>query len=238
MLNRMQQTISYSDQNVDLEAYVAAPASSKCPLVLLCHAWRGRDDFICEKAQLIAQLGYVGFALDMYGKDVLGKTKEENAALKKPFVGDRALLRRRLLKGYEAASALPGVDTSRMVALGFGFGGLCALELAWSGVNLQGAISIYGHFDRLPLHPIKTKILLLHGYKDPVTPLHELNTFQQEMSQFQIDWETHLYGKACHAFATPSAQDPAAGILYDPASAERAWKAAESFIEEVLSKEN
>lgn len=92
--------IPYQDNGVDFEGFVAYPEEEKyqlkekkLPLVILCHAWGGRDEFICEKAQLIAKLGYVGFALDMYGKRVVGKSKEENIVLKRPFIQDRSLLR-------------------------------------------------------------------------------------------------------------------------------------------------
>lgn len=232
-----QETISYLDQNVELEGYAVYHGKEKRPLVLLCHAWRGRDDFICEKTEQVAALGYSGFAIDMYGKGVIGKSKEENAALKKPFIDDRSFLQSRLLKGYETACTLPFVDASRIVVIGFGFGGLCALDLARSGVRLDGAVSIYGHFDPpqnfLP-HPITAKILLLHGFRDPIVSMPDLLAFQQELDRQKVDWQSHVYGQACHAFATPSACDEASGILYDDASAKRAWLAVENFLREVL----
>jgi dienelactone hydrolase len=89
--------IPYYDQDIELEGYAAYPVEAKRPLVILCHAWRGRDDFICEKTDWIAGLGYVGFAIDIYGKGVIGKSNAENAILKKPFVEDRLSLLRRLL---------------------------------------------------------------------------------------------------------------------------------------------
>jgi dienelactone hydrolase len=90
--------IPYQDNECSLEAFVAVPSKQKRPLVILCHSWRGKDDFICEKAKEISQWGYVGFALDMYGKGIIGKSKEENALLKKPFIEDRQLLQRRVVK--------------------------------------------------------------------------------------------------------------------------------------------
>ncbi|MCE5318385.1 MAG: dienelactone hydrolase family protein [Parachlamydia sp.] len=234
----MRSHIPYKDQDVELEGYLALPSRTRAPLVILCHAWRGRDAFICEKVDQIAELGYAGFALDMYGKDVLGKTKEENAALKKTFMDDRASLQRRLLKGYETACSLPHVDTTRIAAIGFGFGGICALDLARSGVPLAGAVSIYGHFDppqNCPVHPIQAKILILHGFADPISPMDTLLALQEEMERDKVDWQTCLFGNTQHAFATPSAQDPDAGILYKASSAKRAWRTIETFLEEVLS---
>jgi len=225
--------ISYKDREVLLEGFVATPDEERKPLVILCHAWRGRDEFICERAELVASWGYTAFALDMYGKGVLGHSKEENAALKKPFISDRAYLRRRLLCGYQAACALPYADTSKIFVLGLGFGAVCALDLAQSGVPLNGAISIYGHFESVqgvPLHPITAKILILHGALDSISPQTELTRFQAELNAAHVDWQTHLFGTAMHAFATPTANDPSAGILYDPLSAQRSWQSIQDFL--------
>lgn len=231
-------TISYQDGNCDLEAFVAYPSEKKCPLVILCHAWKGRNDFICEKAREIAELGYVGFALDMYGKGVCGRSKEESAALKKPFIEDRSFLQRRVIKGFEVASSLPFVDEKHIAALGYGFGGICALDLARSGANLKGAITVYGHFDPPPaslIKSIKAKLLILHGYNDPIAPQEELHRFEKEMTDAKVDWQAHVYGNAMHAFATPEANDPEAGILYNPIAAAHARIAIQQFLSEVFN---
>lgn len=104
--------VPYQDNGVDLEGFAAYPDKGKQPLVILCHAWKGRDEFICDKARLIAEQGFACFALDMYGQGVIGKSKEENAALKRPFIQDRFLLNRRVTKALEVASHLPYVDRS------------------------------------------------------------------------------------------------------------------------------
>ncbi|QLH35761.1 MAG: dienelactone hydrolase family protein [Parachlamydiaceae bacterium] len=230
--------MTYKDEGQELEAFIAAPdPKEKRPLVLLCHAWSGRDSFICNKAELIASWGYVGFAIDMYGKGVFGKNKEENAYLKKPFIDNRLRLKNRVLKGFETACALPYVDTNRILALGFGFGAICALDLARSGANLNGVISVYGHFDspkNVPTFPIKAKILILHGNNDPIAPMQELEIFQQQMDEEQVDWQTHIYSGTSHAFANPHANDPSNGILYHPLAAQRAWVEIEHFAKEVL----
>lgn len=230
--------IPYQDEQTHLEGFVAHQPGTKRPLVILCHAWKGKDDFICEKAREIANWGYVGFALDMYGKNVIGKTKEENAALKRPFIENRQLLQKRVIKAFNVAIALPYVDSDRVAILGLGFGGICALDLARSGVDLKGAISVYGHFDPPPVElikPIRAKILVLHGYRDPVTSQEELRCFEKEMHSGKIDWQAHIYGNAMHAFATPGANDPDAGILYNPVAAKRAWITIQDFLAEVLA---
>lgn len=200
--------------------------------MILCHAWRGRDPFVEENSKLIASWGYAAVAIDMYGKGVLGKTKEECAALKKPFMEDRELLQKRALKGFETASSLPYVDPNRIAVLGFGFGGTCALDIGRSGANLKGTISVYGHLasSHLPKKAIRGKVFVLHGYKDPIVTMNEFGIFGKEMDEAKVDWQAHIFGRAKHAFATPSANDDESGIIYDPDSAKAAWELIRNFL--------
>ncbi|HSX26428.1 MAG TPA: dienelactone hydrolase family protein [Chlamydiales bacterium] len=225
--------IDYTDKEVLLEAFVAHSGVGKRPLVILCHAWAGRNEFICEKARAVAELGYVGFALDIYGKGIIGRSKEENASLKKPFLEDRHRLHRRLLKGIEKAASLPYVDASRIAAIGYGFGGLCALDLARIREDLKGAVSIYGHFEPPPFphKKIQAKLLLLHGANDPTVPIQELFAFTETIT---TDWQAHIYGNTFHGFPNPPANDRAGGILYNPLAAERSWLAVENFLTEIF----
>ncbi len=227
--------VPYTDGSCSLEGFAAQTVPEKRPVVILCHAWNGRDQFICEKAEMMARWGYVGFALDMYGKGVVGKSKEENAALKQPFIEDRSLLQRRLLKGYEAACSLPHIDPEKIAIIGFGFGGLCALDLARSGVNLRGAVSVYGHYDAPPKKKsITAKILVLHGYDDPIVKPEEMRDFANEMTKEKVDWQAHTYSNTMHAFMNPAVNMPEAGLLYNPVSAQRAWHEIQGFLEEVF----
>ncbi len=169
----------------------------------------------------------------MYGKNVLGKTKEENAALKRPFTENRQLLQKRVVKAFDVACALPYVDSERVAILGLGFGSICSLDLARGGADLKGAISVYGHFEPPPtelIKQIRAKILVLHGYRAPVTSQEELKRFEKEMNDAKIDWQTYIYGNAMHAFITPGANAPEAGILYNPFAAKRAWVAIQNFL--------
>lgn len=224
-------TLIYEEGSTQLEAFVAYPERENAPLVLLCHAWRGRDDFICKKAEELAQKGYIGFALDIYGKGILGDSPGKNAALKKPFLEDRRLLQKRLLRGYEKAYEL----SQEIVVLGYGFGGLGALDLARCGVPLKGAISVYGHFEPPPFltKPIQCKILILHGYRDKVAKVEELHVFERELNEMGVDFQTHLFGQSMHAFMNPKTNMPEKGIAYDKLSAARADQQIDLFLEEI-----
>jgi dienelactone hydrolase len=231
----MKTTLPYQDNTTLLEAFIAYQGTEKRPLVILCHAWGGRDQFIEEKAQQVAEWGYVGFALDMYGKGILGKSKAENAALKKPFLEDRKLLQRRLLKAWDAATKLPYVDKAKVAVVGFGFGGLCALDLARSGVPLKGTVSVYGHFDPPPkaiTKPIQGKVLILHGSNDPIVKVEELKNLDSELQG--VDWKAELYEHTLHAFMNPAVNEPEAGLQYHAESAKHAWNSIRKFLEEVF----
>lgn len=216
-----------------LEAFVAYPAEEKRPLVVLCHSWSGRDQYITDKAKWVASLGYVGFAIDMYGK--LGRNKEENAALKQPFMDDRKMLLKTVLKGFDTALAFPFADKTKVAAIGFGFGGVCALDLARSGAAIKGAVSVYGHFESpgLPKKEIKSKILILHGNDDPIAPVKGLTAFSHEMKG--VDFQVHLFSNTMHAFTNPHANDKEYGTVFNPESSKRAHLLIQSFLHEIFN---
>ncbi|MFZ2313481.1 MAG: dienelactone hydrolase family protein, partial [Methylobacter sp.] len=132
-------TVGYTDGDVLLEAFFAFDDSfsDRRPAVLINHAWGGRDDFVAEKAKKLAALGYFGFAVDMYGKGILGLSPEENAKLMQPLMDDRAMLQQRMKAALYAVRLLPWVDDNKVAAIGFCFGGLCSLDLARTGADLK-----------------------------------------------------------------------------------------------------
>jgi dienelactone hydrolase len=231
--------VEYKHQGTNLEGYLVYNAAKKgdLPAVILCHAWRGRDDFVCEKAEEIASWGYAAFALDIYGKGVLGKSVEENVRLMSPFMEDRRFLQDRLKTALKTVSDQPVVDPNKIAVMGFCFGGLCALDLARSGAEVKGAISVHGLL-KAPknekYNTIKSKILSLHGHDDPMVPPDEVLGFEEEMKERNADWQIHVYGGTMHAFTNPIANDPAFGTVYNPIAAKRAWRSIRLFLEECL----
>ncbi|MEM7174601.1 MAG: dienelactone hydrolase family protein [Chlamydiota bacterium] len=231
--------IEYQHQGKTFEAHVAMPRgdNQKFPLVFVFHAWGGRDAFACRKAQTLAELGYIGAALDMYGKGVLGANNDENSALMKPLIEDRVLLRERMLAGVTALEKQPFVDRSRLGAIGFCFGGLCALDLARSGADVKGVVSFHGLLnapEESEKKPIQAKVLVLHGHDDPMVPPKQVANFTCEMTQLNVDWQLHIYGNTMHAFTNPDANDPKLGTLYQPEAEQRAFQEMELFLREVF----
>jgi dienelactone hydrolase len=177
------QYLDYTDGEIMCEAYVAYDESqtSKRPCVLVSHQWSGQRDAERKRAEQLAQLGYVGFAIDIYGKGVRGGLLDDNSKLIQPFLDDRAMLRRRILAALAAAQRHPMVAPDRIGAIGYCFGGLCVLDLARSATpGVKGVVSFHGVFHPPNLGeqaPITARVLILHGYDAPLAkPEHVLLT--------------------------------------------------------------
>ena len=158
--------------------------------------------------------------------------------LMSPFIEDRSLLRRRLLSAWEARTLLaPYGRGDRCAAIGYCFGGLCALDLARAGVSLAGAVSFHGLLHAPEYgkkEKIAAKVLALHGHDDPMVRPSEVLAFEQEMSEQRVDWQVHVYGGTMHAFTNPIAQDPSAGTVYNAVADRRSWIAMAQFFHELF----
>lgn len=232
--------IEYKDGDTVLEAHVAWDESinGTRPGVLVSHAWGGRGEFEDRKAERLAELGYVGFALDLYGKGVLGSGPEENARLMQPFLDDRSMLQRRMKLALEQLRAQKEVDESRIAAIGFCFGGLCVLDLARLGTDLRGVVSFHGLLGapaNTGGHKMQAKALVLHGWRDPLAPPEQVIEFTKEMAELEADWQLHAYGNAMHAFTNPHADAPENGLQYDPTAERRSWDSMWLFLNEVFA---
>jgi dienelactone hydrolase len=210
------------------------------PAVLVSHDWSGRREFACQAADRIAEWGYVGFALDMYGKGVFGSDGdvEGNAALMNPLASDRARLRRRMKAALDCVAQQSQVDGARMAAMGYCFGGMCVLELARSGADVLGVVSIHGIFARgeVPNEKITAKVLCLHGHDDPMVPPEQVLAFATEMTDAGVDWQVHVYGNTRHAFTNPAANNPDFGTVYNQVAERRAYQSVADFLRELFVK--
>lgn len=230
-------TVEYFDRKTCLEGFFVYDdaVSRPLPAVLIAHAWGGRDDFVMDKALKLAQLGYATFALDIYGKGILGRSIQENSALMSPFMKDRALLQRRLTAGLETVRNQKPVNPDKIAAMGFCFGGLCVLDLARTGADLCGVVSFHGLLaapGNTSGNAIKAKVLVLHGHADPMAPAEEIKLLQDELTRAGSDWQLHVYGNTLHAFTNPLANDPNFGTLYEPRADRRSWQTMRLFFEE------
>ena len=236
-------TIDYVDeQGVGLEGYIVYDdnLSGPRPGVMVVHDWRGLTDYTHRRATMLAELGYVAFAADIYGKGVRLKTVPEWLQEIAIFKGDRALFRLRERAAYEAFRRVPEVDTARMAAIGYCFGGTGVIEMAKDGLDLKGVVSFHGGLDGSPIpagKSIRTKILALCGADDPFEKAEDFSAFEDQLRTNQVDYQIVLYGQAMHAFTDPEVNAlNQAGARYNAAADSRSWQAMKDFLESVLLK--
>jgi dienelactone hydrolase len=237
-----EELIKYRDgtrqQAVECEGLLCYDTTRATPLpaVIISHDWTGRNEFVARKARRLAWQGYAAFALDMYGGGKNGNTMEEKLALMGPLKNDRAALAKRINAALDAVRALSIVDSKRIAAMGFCFGGLCVLDLARSGADIRGVASFHGLLtpNGLPAKKITAKTLVMHGYDDPMAPPEDVLAFAKEFTAAGSDWQLHVYGHTKHAFANPVANDPSHGLMYQADADRRSWKALMSFLDEIL----
>lgn len=233
MINEL---VEYNYNNKTFCAYVSrSHSTTNLPAVLICHAWAGRDNFANQTADRVAKLGYCGIAVDVYGKNIIGNTADEKMSLMQPLLDDRSELQGRLKSAFEKISTLNYIDSDKIAAIGYCFGGLCALDMARINLSLRGVVSVHGNLTRptnLHNYIINTKTLALHGYLDPLVIKKDVDAFMQECDEAKTDWQFYIYGKAVHGFTNPEAMDHNLGIVYDKATEERSWLAICDFLRE------
>ena len=232
--------VDYRDGATTLQGYVAYDDAfkGKRPGVLIGHQWMGLSDYEKRRARMLAQLGYVAFALDIYGKGVRPKNREEAAAQAGKYRADRPLLRQRARAAVLELRRNPLVDTNRLAIIGYCFGGGTALELARSGANLKGFVSFHGNLDTPDpslAKNIKGKILVLHGAIDPNVKPEAVIAFRDEMEAAKVDYQFIAYSGAVHAFTQREAgNDISKGAAYNAKADRRSWQAMKDFFAEIF----
>ncbi len=212
--------------------------SGRRPVVLVSHAWAGRTDYELGAAERLAELGYAGFAIDLYGKGVVGRTNEENQKLMTPLFEDRAGLQARLQNALDIAKKLPEAESGKVAAMGYCFGGLCVLDLARTGADLNGVASFHGLFappGNTKGRKIKSRVVAYHGWDDPMVPPEAVVELGRELTEAGADWQIHAYGGVVHAFTNKAANDRAFGALYDATADKRSWTSFVEFLKECFA---
>src|SRR5918993_3491718 len=206
------------------------------PGVILFPTVMGVSDLELGFARQLVHLGYTGFVADLFGKKFRGAPRDVMMDELKRLRSDRASLRERLLAVLESARGQEAIEPDRIVAIGYCFGGQCALDLARSGAEIAGVASFHGLLDPpgLPPEPIKAKMLVFHGWDDPMAPPEAVVALGHELTQAGADWQIHAFGHVAHGFTNPGATGAIPGVLYNELAAERSWTSLISFLEELF----
>jgi len=234
------QEVDYRQAGAVLSGYLAYDDSfpGSRPAVLVFHHWMGIDQYIKDRAEQLARMGYVAFAADVYGKAVRPMNSKEASALAGIYRNDRQLMRARAQAALDTLRLMPRVDAMRIAAIGYCFGGGVALELARSGADFAGAVSFHGTLDTPrpeDAKNIKAKVLVLQGADDRAAPIKQIADFEDEMRDGGVDYQVVLYGGAVHSFTMPGAgNDPKTGNAYNEKADRRSWQAMKDFFAELF----
>ena len=231
--------VDYRHGEAVLEGYLAYDSALDHPVpgVLVVHEWKGLNEYAKRRARELAELGYVAFAIDMYGKGIVAADHAEAGRLSGIYRSDRRLMRDRALAGLKVLTSQPLVDKTRVAAIGYCFGGTTVLELARDGADLKAVVSFHGGLGTP--HPddarqIKGKVLVLQGANDTFT-LSELPAFKEEMAKAGVDYRVIEYQGAVHSFTVPEAgNDPSTGMAYNADADRKSLVAMRHLFEEVF----
>jgi dienelactone hydrolase len=202
------QWIDYKQGNTALSGYLIYDdaVQGRRPGVLMIHDRSGFSEGTLADAQMIAKLGYVVFAEDIFGKGVVPKDVPEMTDLITIYNNDRPLMRARALAGFDVLKAQPMVDPTKLASVGYCFGGTVGIELIETGAPLLGFVSVHGSFRNFTPEAaknIKGRVLILHGAEDPVAPVEELNAVISQFRAAKVDFEVNLYSGTTHGFTKP-----------------------------------
>ena len=233
-------TIEYRDGDATLKGVLAwdDAAGGKRPGVLVVHEWWGLSDYEKRRARMLAQLGYVAFAVDMYGTGKHTDKPEQAKAWMQAVTTDVEWWRERAMKGVEILRGNKLVEASDVAAIGYCFGGGTVLQMAYGGADIDGVVSFHGSLpaaDEEAIKKIKTRILVLHGSDDPFVPDEMAAQFERKLETGDIDWQMIIYGGERHSFTVPDAERKGIDNLkYDPKADRRSWAKLMSFLDELF----
>jgi dienelactone hydrolase len=232
--------VIYNHGEAELEGYLAwdNALEGTRPGVLVVHEWTGLNDYTKMRCRQLAELGYVAFAVDMYGKGIRPQTPEEASKQAGIYRSDRELMRARVNAGLDVLLNNKLCDRSRVAAIGYCFGGGTVLELARSGAAIAGVVSFHGNLDTpdpTVAKNINCKILVCHGADDPHVTWDQVMAFVDEMRAADVDYQFIAYSGAVHSFTNPnSGNDPSGGAAYNPVADRRSWQHMKMFFDELF----
>jgi len=236
--------VAYEQGGVKLEGYLAYDDAVKTPRpgVLVVPEWWGLNDYIKGRAQQLAKMGYVAFAVDMYGVGVNTMDPKKAQELAGPFYG-KPLMAERAQAGLDQLLKSGLADSQRVAAIGFCFGGTTCQALAYSGAPLAGIVSFHGGL--IPASPeaaqaIKGKFLILNGAADTFVKPEDVQAFKKALEGAKVDYQFIDYSGAIHAFTNPGADkvhaDTGLAVGYNEPAARRSWAQMKTFFDEIFAK--
>ena len=235
------ETIDYQDGDTTLTGYLVYDDAieGKRPGVLVVHEWWGLNDYAKKRAEMLAELGYVAFAADMYGDDRVTEHAEEASGWMKQITANVDAWQRRALLGLDVLKTHERVEAGDLAAIGYCFGGATVMQMAYSGADLDGVVSFHGSLPPATeeqREKIRTRVLVAHGAADTFIPAERVAAFQSALESAGTDWQMMTYAGARHGFTNPNAGDYGIdAVRYDAKADKRSWALMQSFFQEIFA---
>lgn len=236
------QTVRYKDGDVQLHGYFAWDDSTKGkrPAVLVVHEWWGLNDYARMRADMLARLGYLAFAADMYGKGAVTEHPEQASTWSKQITANVEAWQKRALLGLDIMRTHQLADGTRTAAIGYCFGGTTVMQMTYAGAALDGVASFHGS---LPVptpdqaRNVRSRVLIAHGSADSFIPPERIVQFQKALDDAGVNWQMVTYGGARHGFTNPSADIYGIeNVRYHKKADERSWGELQRFLKELFAK--
>jgi len=235
------QEIEYEQGGTTLQGFVASPAAAKGkrPGVLVVHEWWGHNEHARNQARRLAEAGYVGFAVDMYGKGKVATHPEDAKAFATAVTKDPDLVAARFQAGLAALRQQPGVDPEKIAVVGYCMGGTIALAMARAGADVDAVATFHAGLTP-PTVParkgeFKPKVLVQTGGADPMVPPAQIAAFEEEMKAAGVDVQVVTYPGVKHSFTNPDAGKAGMEALaYDREADRESWKRLTAFLKQVF----
>jgi dienelactone hydrolase len=237
-VNLKEDTITYSGDNITMNGYVvySDTLKEKRPAVLVVHEWWGLNDYSKMRARQLADLGYVAMAVDMFGNGQTASNPDDAGKLAGPFYQNPQLAKTRLDAALNKLKTYPVVDTGKIAAIGYCYGGYVVLNAAKLGEDLKGVVSFHGNLGgaRPDKNLLKAKVLALHGDADPIVKPEEVAQFRRQMDSIGADYKFKSYPGAKHAFTNPAADSVEnkfhIGVGYNADADKQSWEEMKEFL--------
>lgn len=236
--------VSYQEGGTTFRGYLATENhhKGKRPGILVVHEWWGHNDYARKRARMLAELGYTALAVDMYGEGKQASHPEDAKKFASAVFQNIPAAKARFLAAMDVLKSHPSVDSDKIAAIGYCFGGGIVLAMARMGVDLDGVVSFHGSLktpNPAKKGAIKGKILVLNGEADPFTKPEDISNFNKEMADAGVDFKLVSYPDARHAFTNPEADSNAqkfnlSALQFNEIADRESWSEMQKFFDEIF----
>ncbi|MEM7304713.1 MAG: dienelactone hydrolase family protein [Pseudomonadota bacterium] len=240
----MAEAVSYEVEGVKLQGYLAKPEGlvNKTPGILVVHEWWGHNDYARRRAEMLAELGYIAFALDMYGENKVADHPNDAKQYMQEATSNPEVLLKRFQAALDLLKQQDHIDEDNIAAIGYCFGGAVVLNMARAGSDIKGVVSFHGALatqNPAVKDLVKAKVLVLHGGNDAFIPADQVQAFEEEMKAANVDYELVVYDSVDHSFTNPSADEIgekySMPVSYDQEADEDSWQRMKDFFKKIFS---